>query len=183
MRRGGSKEPTRGRGEQGHTLTLARPFRRRAARIARPALVRMRSRKPCVLARRRLFGWNVRLLTGGSTYGFITGSPAARRASARQTARESVGSVHGMRTSNHRSNQWCCATEPADSTGRGKGRLLNAKWPASLGCGQLASRAGAGRCGPTSQRSSGVRQLPGVRRAQPVDKTVDSHVGAKVNTR
>jgi hypothetical protein len=25
--------------------------------------VRMRSRKPCVLARRRLFGWNVRLLT------------------------------------------------------------------------------------------------------------------------
>jgi hypothetical protein len=24
----------------------------------------MRSRKPCVFARRRLFGWNVRLLTG-----------------------------------------------------------------------------------------------------------------------
>ena len=44
----------------------ARPLRRRAERIARPARVRMRSRKPCVLARRRLFGWKVRLLTKGS---------------------------------------------------------------------------------------------------------------------
>ena len=40
-----------------------RPLRRRAARMARPARVRMRRRKPCVLARRRLFGWKVRLLT------------------------------------------------------------------------------------------------------------------------
>ncbi len=48
----------------GQTLTRARPLRRRAARTARPALVRMRSRNPCVFARRRLFGWNVRLLTG-----------------------------------------------------------------------------------------------------------------------
>jgi hypothetical protein len=40
-----------------------RPLARRAARIARPARVRIRSRKPCVLCRRRLFGWNVRLLT------------------------------------------------------------------------------------------------------------------------
>src|SRR4051794_41494161 len=31
--------------------------------IARPARVRIRSRKPCVLDRRRLFGWKVRLLT------------------------------------------------------------------------------------------------------------------------
>ena len=38
-----------------------RPLRRRAARIARPARVRMRNRNPWVLARRRLFGWNVRL--------------------------------------------------------------------------------------------------------------------------
>ena len=28
--------------------------------MARPARVRMRRRKPCFLARRRLFGWNVR---------------------------------------------------------------------------------------------------------------------------
>ena len=33
--------------------------------MARPARVRMRSRKPWVFARRRLFGWNVRLLTRG----------------------------------------------------------------------------------------------------------------------
>jgi hypothetical protein len=42
-----------------------RPLRRRAARIARPARVRMRRRNPWVLARRRLFGWKVRLLTIG----------------------------------------------------------------------------------------------------------------------
>jgi hypothetical protein len=32
--------------------------------MARPARVRIRRRKPCFLCRRRLFGWNVRLLTG-----------------------------------------------------------------------------------------------------------------------
>ncbi len=41
----------------------SRPLRRRAARIARPARVRIRRRKPWTLARRRLFGWKVRLLT------------------------------------------------------------------------------------------------------------------------
>jgi hypothetical protein len=40
----------------GQTETRARPLRRRADRIARPARVRMRSRKPCCLWRRRLFG-------------------------------------------------------------------------------------------------------------------------------
>ena len=40
-----------------------RPLRRRACRMARPARVRIRRRKPWVLARRRLFGWKVRLLT------------------------------------------------------------------------------------------------------------------------
>lgn len=45
-----------------------RPLRRRAARIARPARVRIRRRKPWVLARRRLFGWKVRLLTMVSKY-------------------------------------------------------------------------------------------------------------------
>ena len=34
--------------------------------MARPARVRIRRRKPWVLCRRRLFGWNVRLLTGSS---------------------------------------------------------------------------------------------------------------------
>jgi hypothetical protein len=48
---------------QDQALSRSRPLRLRAARTARPARVRMRSRKPCVFARRRLFGWNVRLLT------------------------------------------------------------------------------------------------------------------------
>ncbi len=48
----------------GQTASCPRPLRRRAARTARPARVRIRSRKPWTLARRRLFGWNVRLLTG-----------------------------------------------------------------------------------------------------------------------
>ena len=52
-----------GRSRQDQALSRSRPLRLRAARTARPARVRMRSRKPCVLARRRLFGWNVRLLT------------------------------------------------------------------------------------------------------------------------
>src|SRR5690606_2993921 len=43
----------------------ARPLLRRDARIARPARVRIRSRKPWVFARRRLLGWKVRLLTRG----------------------------------------------------------------------------------------------------------------------
>jgi hypothetical protein len=68
-------------------------LRRRAARMARPALVRMRSRKPCVLARRRLFGWNVRLLTGDSRSGAFIAmpGPARGRASARQNRPGKLG--------------------------------------------------------------------------------------------
>jgi hypothetical protein len=47
--------------------SLERPLRRRDDMIERPARVRMRRRKPCFLERRRLFGWNVRLLTGTSS--------------------------------------------------------------------------------------------------------------------
>src|SRR3954452_18407081 len=50
--------------------------------IARPARVRIRSRKPWVLDRRRLFGWNVRLLTRYSHYmtSAVARLPADRRA-------------------------------------------------------------------------------------------------------
>src|ERR687896_2011435 len=40
-----------------------RPLARRRAMIERPARVRIRIRKPCVLARLRLFGWKVRFTT------------------------------------------------------------------------------------------------------------------------
>ena len=59
----------RGRQHVNQAEMLARPLRRRLARMLRPARVRMRRRKPCFLARRRLFGWYVRLLTGRS---FVT---------------------------------------------------------------------------------------------------------------
>src|SRR5580658_6504699 len=61
-----------GLGRQDQALSLSRPLCLRAASTARPARVRMRSRKPCVLARRRLFGWNVRLLTGAPGEGIVT---------------------------------------------------------------------------------------------------------------
>ena len=55
----------RERGGGAQAESLARPLPRRAERIARPARVRIRSRKPWVRLRRRLLGWKVRLLTGG----------------------------------------------------------------------------------------------------------------------
>src|SRR5207253_8380084 len=61
-------------GRQDQALSRSRPLRLRAARTARPARVRMRSRKPCVLARRRLFGWNVRLLTGAPGRDHVAGT-------------------------------------------------------------------------------------------------------------
>jgi hypothetical protein len=60
-----------GLGRQDQALSRSRPLCLRAARTARPARVRMRSRKPCVFARRRLFGWNVRLLTGAPGKGIL----------------------------------------------------------------------------------------------------------------
>src|SRR4051794_11441325 len=60
--------------------------------IARPARVRIRSRKPWVLDRRRLFGWNVRLLTRYSHYTTSTGArpPGGGRATGTGTRREPV---------------------------------------------------------------------------------------------
>src|SRR5439155_6084203 len=49
----------------GQAARRSRPLARRAETMARPARVRMRRRKPWVFARRRLFGWYVRLLTSG----------------------------------------------------------------------------------------------------------------------
>jgi len=63
-----------GLGRQDQALSRSRPLRLRAATMARPARVRMRSRKPCVLARRRLFGWNVRLLTGAPGRDHVAGT-------------------------------------------------------------------------------------------------------------
>ena len=84
--------PRRRRARAGQTLTRARPLRRRAARIARPARVRMRSRNPCVFARWRLFGWNVRLLTG--TPGTRNGLDAATRPRTCEKAALAISRTH-----------------------------------------------------------------------------------------
>ena len=46
--------------------SLCRPLARRDFKMARPARVFMRWRKPCFLARRRLFGWKVRFTHASS---------------------------------------------------------------------------------------------------------------------
>ena len=59
----GTTQPTgSGQHYRDQADSSARPLRRRALRMARPARVRMRERKPCVRLRRRLLGWKVRLL-------------------------------------------------------------------------------------------------------------------------
>jgi hypothetical protein len=51
----------------------ARPFPRRDASTERPARVLMRVRNPCVRARRRLFGWNVRFMRVSSSGSTVAG--------------------------------------------------------------------------------------------------------------
>jgi hypothetical protein len=58
-------QPCPGRQHVGQAESRERPLARRAERMARPARVRIRRRNPWVLARRRVFGWKVRLLTCG----------------------------------------------------------------------------------------------------------------------
>jgi hypothetical protein len=54
---------TTGRGlRKRYAESSVRPLRRRAAKIERPARVRIRNLNPCTFARRRLLGWNVLLL-------------------------------------------------------------------------------------------------------------------------
>ncbi len=71
---------------QPETLRRLRPLRRRAARIDRPARVRIRRRKPCVFVRRRVFGWYVRfpLVILGFLRGRKAGNAAGRRGSIRK---------------------------------------------------------------------------------------------------
>src|ERR1022692_1049 len=99
------RQAPRGRDGAAQTLTRARPLRRRAARTARPARVRMRSRKPCVFARRRLFGWNVRLLTetpdGGKVDRAATNLQGWRAA---LSAAGVAGLTNATRTCHRRSN-------------------------------------------------------------------------------
>jgi hypothetical protein len=111
----------------GQALIRLRPFRRRAARMARPALVRMRSRKPCVFARWRLFGWNVRLLTG--TPGAATWS----RQPPRDRARAACNPAGGL------GNEGYAPRQPPVKTQRDAGRRRGRPADAESGAGASAT--------------------------------------------
>jgi len=123
--------PLQRQARAGQTLIRARPLRRRAARIARPARVRMRSRNPCVFARWRLFGWNVRLLTWDSRWteeaGAATG-PAMRAAHMRKPALAIAGPMNGTRPGYRRSNRGLARRPRAPPAARSRRAL-----PANLG--------------------------------------------------
>ncbi len=90
-----------------------RPLRRRAARMARPARVRMRNRNPWVLARRRLFGWNVRLPLLTAVALPVLGS--RRGVAAVETA--------GSRVVPYQHRRHCCErNSPGKRTTSGRGR-------------------------------------------------------------
>jgi hypothetical protein len=106
--------------------SLTRPLARRFLRIARPARVDIRARKPCLRARRLLLGWNVLLLTGIS---FAEQLPLGNRSQDSQwrgmTAR--AAPKHDKARGGHR----IAATRPASHTvvvypqaWRGWGRYL-----------------------------------------------------------
>ncbi len=82
----------------GQADSRLRPFVRRAAMIARPARVRMRRRKPCVLARRRLLGWNVRFTVGlqSRTAPAVAGNEQAVIRPLRLRIRERMSLAAGM---------------------------------------------------------------------------------------
>lgn len=68
-----------------------RPLRRRPDTIARPARVRIRNRKPCTRARRRLFGWKVRLPLATTFSSLFAVRPLRRFASGSSAVRPEGG--------------------------------------------------------------------------------------------
>ena len=66
-----------------------RPLSRLALMIARPARVRMRARKPCLRARRRVLGWNVRFTDSRPSRTCSTNGQAPRPVDQRRAAQAS----------------------------------------------------------------------------------------------
>ena len=67
-----------------------RPLRRRLDTIERPARVRIRRRKPCTRARRRLFGWKVRLPLATAFSSFVSSSKHLSRPTTSPVRRSGV---------------------------------------------------------------------------------------------
>ena len=114
-----------------------RPLTRRAARMARPARVRIRRRKPWVLARRRLLGWRCAYSRGSPLLHSHPGICAEGGAGYRVGR---VNSFEGQRIPGFR----------------------NADRPQSEACGHLHCVADTGmRKQPSTQASSTVREPAG----------------------
>jgi hypothetical protein len=77
MRLRADSTPRNPRSDQ--AVSARRPLRRRSDTTARPARVRMRSRNPCTRARRRLFGWKVRLPLATAFSSLCLASPSGRQ--------------------------------------------------------------------------------------------------------
>jgi hypothetical protein len=170
--------------------SLARPLPRRAERIARPARVRIRSRKPWVRLRRRLLGWKVRLLTGGlprcsRSWWDTRSDDPAQGAGQERECRCSQRLPNGTGGSQTRQTSApvppSVAKRPVQPTRRSSGCSLPRRL-ASQSCRLLASRlastsrrtAGFGGC--SAVRPHPLADPPGKRRcahAQGVDNVVE----------
>jgi hypothetical protein len=112
-----------------------RPLRRRLETIARPARVRIRRRKPCTRARRRLFGWKVRLplVTAFSSLcaaSFVAMPPAAHASQLGQnfvSLRVGRGGPAAGRRGPQAEHRWVAAVSPTF------GRLFEGTDEPSLG--------------------------------------------------
>jgi hypothetical protein len=163
-----------------------RPLARRADRIARPARVRMRSRKPWVFERRRLFGWKVRLVTSGTPSSscsphvatmcqlfWVNPGPALRRRDPvppRPGSRGGLGSYHYRRWRNCRPPVVINSTSVDRATDRAYAAGLTASKPAPDRCADGT----AVTCGNASRERHRSSRQPG--RVAPVDlwTTVES---------
>ena len=153
-----------GRFDRAQAASFARPLRRRVARIERPARVRIRSRKPCFLLRRRLFGWYVRLLTDvlhAREDEVVTATTGSRRM---RQASKAVGLPNGTAsaaTGSNRSVPVDNSLLPPDATvSVGRTVTSSACARASLGpspaC-QIVNRM-IHTCGPSCRQSDGTAQ-------------------------
>jgi hypothetical protein len=166
--RGASTTAGRGRAQADSSL---RPLRRRAARIARPARVCIRTRKPCVLARRRLFGWNVRLLTRelqNRRAHMVRGDTSHHRTFTRvrgHTTGAAIRLTHGTAPATSGSNRAgaSCEREP-DTWPTRYGPLLpvsrevrHAGWSRRTQRGTSSCTVCGQRCGPRVEAWRGMR--------------------------
>jgi hypothetical protein len=85
-----------------------RPLRRRRATTARPPRVRIRTRKPCVLLRLRLFGWNV-LFTHRLLGRRGRGGPGRRAHPGKEQGRDGRGSVRPRANRQQSGSRRVCA--------------------------------------------------------------------------